>query len=60
MTINTDNRTVSGVTLGQEFLLAKETLRLSEEEIFQCTYNAIETAFAEDDIKQKLYQMLEA
>ncbi len=59
VTLNTDNRTVSGTTMEREVLNAKDMLGLSEEEILQCTRNAIETAFAEDEIKQKLYQMLE-
>ena len=58
VSIHTDNRTVSGTTLAEEFELAKTQLKLTEEMILQCTKNAIETAFADDDIKETLYAML--
>lgn len=56
--INTDNRTVSDTTLEKEMLLARNVLQLTEEEIVLCTKNAIETAFASDDVKHQLYQMM--
>ena len=58
VSINTDNRTVSGTTLEKEFEVAMNELKLSEEELCQCTRNAIETAFASDEVKEELYKML--
>lgn len=56
VSINTDNRTVSGTTITQEIQLVMERLHQPEEVILQCTKNAIETAFADDIIKHELYQ----
>lgn len=56
VSINTDNRTVSGTTITQEIQLVMERLHQPEEVILQCTKNAIETAFADDAMKHELYQ----
>ena len=58
VSIHTDNRTVSGTTLGNEFELAKKELGMTDEMILQCTKNAIETAFASDEMKDTLLAML--
>lgn len=58
VSINTDNRTVSGTTLTKEIQFVRERLHQPEEVILQCTKNAIETAFASDDVKHQLYQMI--
>lgn len=58
VSIHTDNRTVSGTTMSKEEIVAREELQLSEEEIRQCTKNAIVTAFASDEVKQQLLDML--
>lgn len=54
VSIHTDNRTVSGTTMADEELLVKEALQLSKEMLMQCTLNAIETAFASEEIKDEL------
>lgn len=59
VSIHTDNRTVSGTTMTREESVAREELQLSEEEIRQCTKNAIVTAFASDEVKKALFNMLE-
>ena len=59
VSLHTDNRTVSGTTLNDEFELAKCELGLNEEELCQCTRNAIETAFASEEVKKILYSMCE-
>ncbi len=46
VSLNTDNRTVSGTTMRQESVLAQKVLGLSDKELAQCMRNAIETAFA--------------
>lgn len=60
VSLNTDNRTVSETSMEREIKLAKDRLGLNEEEILQCTKNAIETAFAEEEIKKELYKMFGA
>lgn len=52
VSLHTDNRTVSGTTL------EKEQSYFDESIIRQCTLNAIETAFANDEIKNELRRML--
>lgn len=58
VSVHTDNRTVSGTTMEQEEVLVKEHLQISDEMWIQCTKNAIQTAFASDEIKQKLMEKL--
>lgn len=58
VSVHTDNRTVSGTTMEQEEKLVKERLQISEEMWLQCTRNAIQTAFASEEIKQKLMEEL--
>lgn len=48
VSIHTDNRTVSGTTLEKEQAYFEESI------IRQCTLNAIETAFASDEVKKEL------
>ena len=54
VSIHTDNRTVSGTTLADEEVIVREQLQLPREVINQCTENAIQTAFASDEIKNQL------
>ena len=58
VSINTDNRTVSGTTMEKEIEIVRTELHQPEEIIVQCTKNAIETAFASDEVKQRLYNLL--
>lgn len=58
VSIHTDNRTVSGTTVTKELELARDVLGLSDDEILQCTKNAIETAFTDDSVKQELYRRI--
>lgn len=58
VSIHTDNRTVSGTSLLAEEMVVRDRLQLSQDVIDQCTVNAIQTAFASDDIKQKLMEEL--
>ena len=46
VTINTDNRTVSGISLKDEFDLVKKHLNLNEREIKQLEENAEKIAFS--------------
>lgn len=58
VSVHTDNRTVSGTTMAREESVLREELGLTEEDILQCTKNAIATAFASDTIKQQLMEQL--
>ncbi|MBQ2921696.1 MAG: adenosine deaminase [Tyzzerella sp.] len=58
VSVHTDNRTVSGTTMEQEEKLVKERLQISEEMWLQCTRNAIQTAFASDEIKEELMRRM--
>lgn len=58
VSVHTDNRTVSGTTMEQEEKLVKKELQISDEMWLQCTKNAIRTAFASEEIKQKLMEEL--
>ncbi|MGN1344585.1 MAG: adenosine deaminase [Traorella sp.] len=51
VTINTDNMTFSRTTLNNEHEQLK-ALGISQEELKQCTYNAIDAAFCDDKTKQ--------
>lgn len=58
VSIHTDNRTVSGTTLTHEEEMLHKELQLTDAELVQCTKNAIETAFASDEVKQELLDMM--
>lgn len=59
VSVNTDNRTVSDTTLTKELTFIQENYGISDEELMCMTRNAIDTAFAGDDVKQRLYRRLE-
>ena len=58
VSVHTDNRTVSGTTMEKEEKLVKERLQISDEMWLQCTRNAIQTAFASDEIKEELMRRM--
>ena len=58
VSVHTDNRTASGTTMEQEEKLVKERLQISDEMWLQCTKNAIQTAFAGEEIKERLMEEL--
>lgn len=58
ISVNTDNRTVSNTSLTKEFEFVQKTYGISDGEIMRMLFNAAETAFADDDIKHKLYKRL--
>ena len=57
-TVNTDNRTVSNTSLTKEFVFIQKEYGISEEEIRQMTRNAVEVSFADEEIKENLYQRI--
>ena len=55
VTVNTDNMTVSGVTVREELQLMADTFGLEEQEIGQLLRNSADSAFLADaDEKQRL------
>lgn len=58
VTINTDNRTVSNTTLGQEMTFVQRKYHITDQEIRQMQKNAIEVAFASDDVKHRLWNKI--
>ena len=60
MSINTDGRTISNVTLEQEYRKLQNHFGWGFEEFVQCNLNAIEAAFISNERKRKLkYKLLE-
>ena len=58
VTVNTDNRTVSDTTMTKELEFIQKNYGIRDEEILQMMKNAIDTAFADDSIKDKICKML--
>ena len=58
VSINTDNRTVSNTTLTKELQFIQKTYGITEEEILLLMNNAAETAFAGEEVKEKLHRKL--
>lgn len=56
VSVNTDNRTVSHTTIEEEMTYLTRNLGMEEDAVKLLTENAIRTAFASDDIKQKLWE----
>ncbi len=58
VTVNTDNRTVSGTNLSAELLALKNAGVIVEPEMVLLMENALDVAFADDAVKQELYKEL--
>lgn len=58
VTMNTDNRTVSQTTLDQEWDFVKNYADICENDRKKMTEYAIETAFASDDVKHRLWKRM--
>ena len=56
--INTDNRTVSNVTLSQEYVNVQRELLLTNEELYNMNVMAIEASFLSFNEKQELLNEL--
>lgn len=59
VSINTDNRTVSNTSLCKEFEFVEKNFSVNDDETILLIQNGIETVFADDDIKNKLFVALE-
>lgn len=58
VTINTDNRSVSGVSLSSEIALAQEAMGFTDDEIRQLVRNAALIAFVDDAERERLLARL--
>ena len=54
VTINTDNRTVSNTDLTKELGFIQENYGIADDEIVTMMKNAVDVAFADDDVKNRL------
>ena len=54
MSINTDTRTISNVTLTEEYHLMQQTFNWNKLHFKKCNLEAIEHSFAPDDIKKRI------
>lgn len=57
--INTDNRTVSNTSLTKELKFVQNTYGVNDEDVRKMMQNAVETAFAGDDVKEKIWKRME-
>lgn len=60
MSINTDARTISNVTLADEYGLMEQAFHWDKEHFKKCNLEAIDHSFASNDIKQKVRKKIEA
>lgn len=58
VTVNTDNRTVSNTSLTKELEFVQKTYGVRDEEVLLMMRNAVDTAFADDSVKETLYRKL--
>jgi len=58
--INTDARTITNVTLEQEYARLREAFQWSDEEFLACNREALRAAFVEDGVRARLLDLLSA
>ena len=59
VTVNTDNRTVSGTTVTDELKFIQKNYGIKDEEIFRMMKNAVEVSFADEAVKDRLLRLYE-
>ncbi|RPD43809.1 adenosine deaminase [Paracnuella aquatica] len=60
MSINTDARTISNVTLGDEYKLMERVFRWTKAHFKKCNLEAIDHSFASGEVKEKVRRKIEA
>jgi adenosine deaminase len=60
MSINTDARTISNVTLADEYKLLERIFNWNKEHFRKCNLEAIHHSFATPDVKQNVRKIIEA
>jgi adenosine deaminase len=56
--VNTDARTISNITLSEEYAKLRETFGWDTGDFFHCNKNALEAAFIPDDVQEGLMAQL--
>ena len=56
--VNTDTRTIGGVTLSQEYARLHDTFGWEAEDFYSCNRNALKAAFIPDDLRDRLLARL--
>lgn len=56
--VNTDARTISNITLSEEYQKLHKTFGWGAEDFFNCNRNALEAAFIPDDVRDRLMVQL--
>ena len=59
VTLNTDNRMVTGTTLSKEYELMVKHFDLSSKDLIQITQNAVNCAFTDEKSKEGLHKIIE-
>lgn len=59
MSLNTDGRTITDVTLTHEYELMKHTFNWGISHLLQCNLEAIRHSFASENVKRKIISLLE-
>lgn len=60
VTVNTDNRTVSNTSMTKELEFVQKTYGIRDEEVLLLMKNAVDAAFTDDAVKERLYRKLTA
>lgn len=58
VTVNTDNRTVSNTSIGKELGFIQRYCGITDEDVRLMMRNAVETAFAPEDAKERLWKRI--
>jgi adenosine deaminase len=56
--VNTDTRTISNITLSQEYEKLHQTFGWEAEDFFHCNRNALKAAFVPEDVRDRLMAQL--
>jgi adenosine deaminase len=56
--VNTDTRTISNITLSEEYEKLHKTFGWGTEDFYNCNRNALEAAFISDDVRDRLMAQL--
>lgn len=59
VSINTDNRLMSGISMGDEYALVADTFDLTDQELNRITINAIRAGFGDWDVRRRLIEEIE-
>lgn len=59
VTLNTDDPSISGISLSDEYIVAHEEVGIDREAISRCLHNSVRAAFLAPDEKEKLFERLQ-